>query len=263
MNTLYAFKRAVDGLLKAPRTAGTTKERRNKKRELRTAHTRHAGPATIPSSVAPSLVHVRRPGSPCAVGSRPDFWRDEWLSPYKSISKDILVRNARFLCEVETSWCKTFCPPLRNVTVWRFQSSKIFACQGHPLARRACQSRSQRIGSPSACNIFELVLRHGTLGPGQVGTLISGLRRYVLLAKSCGADLEDHQSVFCTLWRVHRSWSLAILGRVQNTSISRDRIECGSIRLAPECPRTILFDVPFVSLFVAPSGSQATSIGAT
>ena len=27
-------------------------------------------------------------------------------------------------------------------------------------------------------------------------------------------------------------------GRVQNTSISRDRIECGSIRLAPERPRT-------------------------
>ena len=50
----------------------------------------------------------------------------------------------------------------------------------------------------------------GSLGPGQAGTLISGLRRLVLLARSCGADLEDRQSVFRTLWRVHRSWSFAI-----------------------------------------------------
>ena len=38
----------------------------------------------------------------------------------------------------------------------------------------------------------------------------TGLRRYVLLSRSCGADQEDCQSVFRTLWRVHRSWSLAI-----------------------------------------------------
>ena len=50
----------------------------------------------------------------------------------------------------------------------------------------------------------------GTFGPRQAGTLVSVLRRYVLMAKSCGADLEDHQSVFRTLWRVQRSRSLAI-----------------------------------------------------
>ena len=50
----------------------------------------------------------------------------------------------------------------------------------------------------------------GTLGPGQAGTLISGLRRHALLARSCGADLGHHQPVFRTLWRAHRSWSLAI-----------------------------------------------------
>ena len=32
----------------------------------------------------------------------------------------------------------------------------------------------------------------------------------MLLAKSCGVDLEDHQSVFRTLWRVHRIWSFAV-----------------------------------------------------
>ena len=47
----------------------------------------------------------------------------------------------------------------------------------------------------------------GSVGPGQASTLISGLRRYVLLARSCGADLEDHQSVFRTSSHVHRSWS--------------------------------------------------------
>ena len=99
----------------------------------------------------------------------------------------------------------------------------------------------------------------GCLGPGQAGTLISGLRGHMLLARSCGADLEDHQSVFRTLWRVHRmvprhpSW-------VQNTSVSRDRVECGNVCLASQCPRTFLFNTPFVSLFVSSGGSQATSM---
>ena len=32
----------------------------------------------------------------------------------------------------------------------------------------------------------------------------------MLLARSCGVDLEDHQIALRTLWRMHRSWSLAI-----------------------------------------------------
>ena len=62
----------------------------------------------------------------------------------------------------------------------------------------------------SAFNIFEPALRQGTVGPGQSGTLISGLRRCVRRALSCGADLEDYQTVFRTLWRVHRCWSPGI-----------------------------------------------------
>ena len=54
----------------------------------------------------------------------------------------------------------------------------------------------------------------GTFGPGQAGTLFSGLRR-----RSCCADLDTHQSVFRTLWRVHRDWSRHPC-RVQNTSVS-------------------------------------------
>ena len=47
---------------------------------------------------------------------------------------------------------------------------------------------------------------------GQDKRALSSLRsrRDVLLARSCGADLEDHQSVFRSLWRVHRSRSLPI-----------------------------------------------------
>ena len=58
----------------------------------------------------------------------------------------------------------------------------------------------------------------GSLGPGQVGTLISGSRRNRLLARSCGADLEDHQSVFRTWWRMPRCWSPAIPAEFRTVS---------------------------------------------
>ena len=59
----------------------------------------------------------------------------------------------------------------------------------------------------------------GSPRSGQAGTLISSLRRHVLSARPCGADLEDHQSVFRTSWRVHGSWSLAIPAEFR-TSVS-------------------------------------------
>ena len=48
------------------------------------------------------------------------------------------------------------------------------------------------------------------LSTSQVGTLISGLRRYVNLVRSLGGALPDSSSHFSVLWRLHRSWSLAI-----------------------------------------------------
>ena len=44
-------------------------------------------------------------------------------------------------------------------------------------------------------SIFEPAL-HQVPSDRQAGTLTSGLRRYVLPARSCDADLEDHQTVF-------------------------------------------------------------------
>ena len=183
-------------LVRASKTIGGTK----KQTELLIGPTHHAGLATIPSSslrVGP----VRRLDSLCLCD------RDQTTGETKrcigeATSTDILDQNVRFLCGDGTSWCETFCPPLRNVVTWPFRNLKIFANQGHSWTRRAGQTRSQRIGSclhPISSNVFSVR-----------EPLIFGLRRYVLLARSCGADLEDHQGVFRTLWRVHRSWSLAI-----------------------------------------------------
>ena len=44
------------------------------------------------------------------------------------------------------------------------------------------------------------------------------------------------------------------------TSISRDLVECGSIRRAPECPRAFPLDSPFISSPVASGRSQTTSM---
>ena len=165
--------------------------------KLRTAPTRHAGSLRRSHLRCSELVQCAAWAHP--VGSRPDSWRDELLYRVGDTERHPGPKTRASLARSGRLGAKTFRPPLRNVMTWPFQSSKIFVCQRHSWARRARQSRSQRIGSSS-----------GTLGLGQAGTLIWVLRRLVLLAKTCGADLKDHQSVFRTLWRVHRSWSLAI-----------------------------------------------------
>ena len=70
-----------------------------------------------------------------------------------------------------------------------------------------------------SCGLNEL--GHTCIQYLRVCFLISGLRRYVLSAPSCGADLEDHQRVFGTLWRVHGSCSLAILAELR-TPVSHE-----------------------------------------
>ena len=155
------------------------------------------GPGPSPSSLL-RVGPVRRLGAPCQ--------RDRYNCCIVQVtSEDILDRNVRFLCVVETSWCATFCPPLHNVMMGPLQNAKIFESQ-----------RLEELLHHGLHELGHLCVQHlrscfasGILGPGQASTLISRLRRCVLLARSCGADLEDHQTVFQTLWRVHRSWSLA------------------------------------------------------
>ena len=124
--------------------------------------------------------------------SRPDNWPNDvvsWCHRRTSWTKTC----ASF---AGTSWCKTFCP-LRNVLTWPFRNLKnIFANQRHSWTRR---TRLNELGH--VCSQYlRACVASSSLGPGQAA-LISGLRRYVLLARSCVADLEG---------RVHRSWSLTI-----------------------------------------------------
>ena len=119
-------------------------------------------------------------------------------------SKDVLDQSVRILCEDGTSWCKTFCPPQRNVMTWPSQSWKNISRvrDVHGLEDLAIDGLNE-LGH-LCFQYLRTCFAVGSLGPGQAGTLMSGLTWRNL------ADLEDRQSVFRTLWRVHRSWSLAI-----------------------------------------------------
>ena len=85
------------------------------------------------------------------------------------------------------------------------------------------------------------------------GTLISGLIRCVLPARPCGADLENRQSIFHTLWRVHRSWSSPSRPSSEHQCLTKlcciQRCQFG-FTVSPNL-------LPFVSLSVASSRSQA------
>ena len=177
-----------------------------KQKGLLTAPTHHAGLATIPSSLL-RIGSVRRLDSLC-------LWdRDQTSGETNSCIvevtlKDILDQNAHFLCEDGTSWCRTYCPQLRIAMTWPFQSfKKYLRVRDIHRLEELVRHGFNELGR--SC-IQYLCFASGSLELGHAGTLISGLRRYVLLARPCGADMEDHQSVFRTVWRVHRSCFLAI-----------------------------------------------------
>ena len=51
-----------------------------------------------------------------------------------------------------------------------------------------------------------------SLSSAKVGTLISGIRRFLLLARALGAEFDDHVPHLRALWRVHKSWVLTVPG---------------------------------------------------
>ena len=81
--------------LSTPSNERQKKERRIKK--IQTAPTRHAGPATIPSSLLQVGSRLRL-GSPC-VWDRDQITGETNCCIVQAVWRDILVRNARFLCE--------------------------------------------------------------------------------------------------------------------------------------------------------------------
>ena len=111
-----------------------------KQTELLSGPTHHAGLATIPLPITPSWFNAP-PGIAQSMGSRPDFWRNEYCIA-EVTSKDVLDLDAHFFCDDGTSWCKTFCPPLCNVMAWPYENMKIFVSQGRSWTRNACQPRS-------------------------------------------------------------------------------------------------------------------------
>ena len=107
-----------------------------------------------------------------------------------------------------------------------------------------------------ASSIFLPALRQAVSGRVK-RALISRWRRYVLLARSCDADLEDHQSVFRTLWPVHRSWSLALPSSERRCLMNRVvwRRQLG-FTTSPD----FFFDTPLISLLVTCGRRRAHSV---
>ena len=86
---------------------------------------------------------------------------------------------------------------------------------------------------------------------GQASTLISGLRRYVLLPRSCGADLEDHSA---------RCGGCIEVGHPHLTKSSLSVAVTAWPQNVPEHSLSLSFDALFVSLFFTPSKGHAASM---
>ena len=71
-------------------------------------------------------------------------------------------------------------------------------------------------------------------------------------------DSESSSITVSMYWVI--SLVLCFPNRIQYTSISGNRIECGSVCLAPKSSRTLSYDAAFISLFVPPSRGQAASM---
>ena len=173
-----------DCLVKAlrERIEGTRKWRMSEK-GLLTAPTRHAGLATIPCSLL-RIGSVPRLGSPC-------------LCDRDQTTGETNCRNVEVTSTGPPGPKRELPLRGRDTTAQRYdvavsEVDKMFASQRPSWARRARQTRSHRMGSclhPVPSNLFCVREPRGSLDK----------RRYMLLARSCAADLEDYQSVFRTL----------------------------------------------------------------
>ena len=218
---------------------------------LLVAPTHHAGFATIPSSLL-QVGSLRRLVS-LPTGSRPDHWRLELLferhpGPKRALPprRDVLVQDvlptAAQRYDVAVSVCENMC---ESETCMDSKSSSTTVSTNWVLF---------------ASNIFEPVLRQGVSDQDKRALSSLAWGANMLLARSCGADLEDHQSVFRTLWRVHRSWSLAIPAEFR-TPVSHEIVLSAAMSAwlhnVPEL--SLLTLLSFHCLF-RPAGSQATSM---
>ena len=99
-----------------------TNGKMRKQKELLTAPPCHIDLAMIPSLLL-------QPGFMCRLDSGCLLGLDRTTGETNCCieavtSKDILDQSAHLLCEHETSYCGTYCPPLRNTLTWPLQNLK-------------------------------------------------------------------------------------------------------------------------------------------
>ena len=195
-----------DCLRKTSRTVGAVRERRIRETELRT---------TIPSSLL-RVWFSAPPGLALPLGSLPDNWRNELLNRAGDIERHQEPKRAS-----SSRGREVLVQDVLPTTAQRYDGAVA-------EFENICESETSMgsRGSPITVSTKWVCVQHlrtcfasGTLGPRLAGTLISDLRRYVLLARTCGADLEDHQAVFPTLCALNLVPCCP--NRIQNTSISR------------------------------------------
>ena len=108
------------------------------------------------------LVQCAVLGSPCLCLIATRQLAKRMVVSCRVTSKDILDRNVRFLGEAGTSWCNTFCPPLRKVTdVAVLQSSKNICESETSMGLKSSSITVSTNWVTSASNVFEPVLRQG------------------------------------------------------------------------------------------------------
>ena len=230
VKTIPRLQMCGNYLVRDWKTIGRT--RRQTKRLVGPTH--HAGLATIPSSFL-------RNGSALRLGPLCLWDHDQNIGEticciVEVTPKDILDPHAHFFCEDGMSCCRTCCPPLRYALMWAFQNLRNI----HETETiTGTKNLSSQLGH--ACIRYSSLLRFRCLGLGH--TLIFGLRRYVSPARSCGANVEDCQSVFSTFVAYASQLVPRHPHRLQNTSVSRNRVEYSDVSLALQCPRTFL--LPF------------------
>ena len=116
--------------------------------------------------------------------------------------KEILDQHAHFLRDDVTSWCRTSSHTTAqrcDVNVSEFRRKLV--SQRHSWGSKNSFAAVPMNWVTLVSSFCESALREAASGRGKWA--LSSLDRG-------GACLEVHQSGFRTLWRVHRSWSLAI-----------------------------------------------------
>ena len=159
--------------------------------------------------------------------------------------KEILDRNAHFLREDVTSWCRTSCPLLLNDMTWPYQSSKN-TCESDTFMGSTDSSAAvSMIWATLVSSISESA--SGGLGPGQAGT-----RCFLRVLM---------ESVFSTLWCVQRSWSFAIPAEFRTPVSHEIVLSVAPLARLRDVPEHSSSDIALIPLPVASSGDVYTVDG--